>query len=397
MQKNKIVFGIFAIVIWTLSACKGYTSPVPKIANPITNECIRPIFNIAVPKIENMPGSEVHLQKIPPKGTWEMVANSPVPTETEIEMVANNNGLWISSPPVKKLYYYNIQKNTWRTYDKVGGLAGYPSSLFVSSDGVLWGYNIKPIDSDDTNKLPLISYYNSITDEFESISDIDGNFNQVTSVQSNFVEDDKGVLWAFMLERERVALYSFDPANLHTKRYFSLDKGGHHFSLAISPKGNIWYVNTSSGYLTQFIPSANKIEAFIEYPNVDDLEEMGSAFYLYFDDQERLWLDNTGWLDFTDPQKPTWNNIIPSSAFITEFSNYDTLPRDKYGFAKAYKNYQSSNGWYWFTSAAGIVRLDMEKEEWCLVSTGRSPVIEDNEGNIWIAVLGKLYKYHLPK
>ena len=56
--------------------------------------------------------------------------------------------------------------------------------------------------------------------------------------------------------------------------------------------------------------------------------------------------------------------------------------------------YQSSNGWYWF-KGAGIVRLDLEQGSWCLITTGRSDVVEDNDKNLWIAVFGHLYKYPL--
>ena len=57
--------------------------------------------------------------------------------------------------------------------------------------------------------------------------------------------------------------------------------------------------------------------------------------------------------------------------------------------------YHSSNDMYWFSSNAGIVRLNPQIGEWCLFTNYTSQVIEDESQNLWIVVNGVLYKYQL--
>jgi hypothetical protein len=118
---------------------------------------------------------------------------------------------------------------------------------------------------------------------------------------------------------------------------------------------------------------------------------MDRANYIFMDHSGRLWFANYAWLDFSNGSSPVWHRIIESPVFVTD----NKLPDSQYRMAYQYSTYQSSNGWYWFTGGNGIVRLNLEQGTWCLITTGISEVVEDNNHNLWIAVFDHLYKYRL--
>jgi ligand-binding sensor domain-containing protein len=158
----------------------------------------------------------------------------------------------------------------------------------------------------------------------------------------------------------------------------------------------IWYYEGEQKKLFVYSPVTREAQPYYGIPN---FERIGSPADLFFDRDGRLWVDNKGWLDFTGMGKPTWYEIIPSTAFLTDQGAFKTDdvegPLNRYGFSRPIYIFQSSNGWMWFTTLNGIIRLDFEKEEWCLFTNGSSLVAEDNNGYIWISVFDKLYKYHL--
>jgi hypothetical protein len=119
--------------------------------------------------------------------------------------------------------------------------------------------------------------------------------------------------------------------------------------------------------------------------------DFNSIGYLYFDLAGRLWVDDRGWLDYADPENPIWYRVIRSPAFLTDASR----PESQYGWTRPFSMLQSSNGQYWFSSIAGMVRLDPGTGEWCKFTTGYGPISEDDAHTLWIAVFDKLFKYPL--
>jgi hypothetical protein len=87
-----------------------------------------------------------------------------------------------------------------------------------------------------------------------------------------------------------------------------------------------------------------------------------------------------------------WHKVVRSPVFISDSSS----PENQYGWSSPNQIYQSSDGMYWFSdSNVGLVNLNPANGKWCKFTTGYSPISEDNQGNLWIAVFGKLYKYHI--
>ena len=390
MIKKVQLYG-FLVLILILSACGTQNTP-----SPVSAECAPPLFKVAMPIVTSLPGStaSVKSRDIKPMAGWVDVTDLPLTAgEHNVnKMVFKDNDIWMTFSSTQKVFRYRMNESKWNVYSAVGTFNGSPDNLFVAQDGTLWGYNIYAASFQDASpEQPSLSRYNNVTDQFDAVWDKTYSSKQIPNFDSNFVEDPHGLLWVLTQD----ALYSFDPKTLHAEQHSSFASGGFTTSLALAPDGSLWFFDTAKNHLVQYFPATGETRPYLGYPTVQDLKSSGSSFKLYFDHDWRLWVDKTGWLDFTNPKQPTWYQILPSSTFITEVVNYDTNPQPKYLFSLVENMYQSSNGWYWFASSAGIVRLNFEKEEWCLVTSEESPIVEDSQHNLWIAVFGKLYKYHL--
>ena len=133
-------------------------------------------------------------------------------------------------------------------------------------------------------------------------------------------------------------------------------------------------------------------------PRTDELKNYGmppdvsyTDIFLNFDRTGRLWLDEMAWLEISTSGQGTWYDVFRSPVFLTDRTGSER----HYMWASAFQTYESSNGLFWFASGAGLVRLDPANGEWCLTTTLRSPLAEDDQGNLWLAGDGQIYKYRL--
>ena len=208
-------------------------------------------------------------------------------------------------------------------------------------------------------------------------------------------------------EEQRIyKLLSFNTAQLQVTEHFTI-KAPYRMAkhpetsysdVAMGPDGKIWMADVGLEQLASYDPASGEYAVYDgRAPGVlSDLSRealIGYIYSLYVDRGGRLWLDDRGWIDFSNPRDPVWNTVIRSPVFI----NNVVSPEDQYNWDRPNHIYQSSDGLYWFSGAVGMVRFDSETGEWCKFTTGSSPITEDNQGNLWIAVYGKLYRYHLAR
>jgi len=382
---------VIIIVLTLISAC---FPSVPTTNDNGEDECVPPLYTVAFPIITPEKSSSVIPRQITPQGNWKIQETLPFP-QNELGHFAfrqNQNEFWFTVPRSNKIFRYLINDKQWKSYQVVGWTL---SKLFMSTDGTVWGGGIRFTTSNESGKTyPFLSQFNDETDSFEYVEDASG-FLQIPQVRlvSNIVEDDSGLLW-FFVEGEDQTLVSFNIKTRQVQQHYYLNRGDTR-KLAIGKDGSIWFGDISENHIIQYAPSTHETHIYKGYPEPVEFGGLGfdlsEVNYLFFDHSGRLWLANNGWLDFSNADSPTWNRIIESPVFITEVG----LPLSRYAISYQYSTFQSSNDWYWFTGGSGIARRDLEKESWCLMTTGISEVIEDNDYNLWIAVFGHLYKYAL--
>jgi len=371
-----------------VSSCASGTVTQTKTATTNDSECLPPLFAVSYPIIT--PESSKNPAGIPLQGNWEIQENLPDNIRpAEFILRPQQNELWFAS--LMGLYKYSIENKTWKSY-QTNDLANFRhpewnniERLFVSSDGTIWGSITDSSLLGDDNH-PLLVRFNDSTDHFDFVPDKNGllGVQDVHRISTNMVEDQLGRLW-FSASNPNVTegnLYSFD-----TKTYEAQTHDVSTLSyFAAGPDGDIWYL-TSSG-VDRYNPATGDTR-FYNYPYQDNW----GAYKLYFDRSGNLWLDGNGWLDLSNDDAPIWNKVLASPIFTFEAPHPE---KGRYHAENPGIPFQSSNGLYWFSETGGLLRLDLEKEKWCLMSRGEgSNIVEDANHNLWMIADNKLYKYAL--
>lgn len=362
--------------------------------------CIPPVERLAFPLDANSSSNEVR-PEILPLGDWQFQAALPKASKRENtpQIIARSKEVWILPLLGTEVFRYRTDTKKWKTYRAIDTIAAVPRNLFLTRNEALWGLGVITKDLDSEIEVSFLSRYNDQVDQFESVRDIGGILDNVLVISSpQYVsEDEMGQFWFFASSPsdEDVGLYSFDPSSQKAEKHLSLPPGLVYAGPVAKNEDEIWfYSGGSERQLLKYSASTHQVEPYYGPPS---FEEIGHITLLFSDKDGKIWLDNKGWLDFKEAEHPTWYEIIRSPVFLTDngwYPNSDGVP-SRYGWSVPFSISQSSNGWFWFTTIHGIIRLDPKKEEWCMFTTGSSPVVEDNEGNIWIVVFDKLYKYQL--
>ncbi len=347
-------------------------------------------------------------KEIPPSGSWQVESSLPQTGYINSLVTHSSNEIWIIIDD--DLFKYNINSRQWQKVLLPGNFTDSPISLYAANDGTLWGIDLSRFNKLKNDKeLPLLMRFNETTNNFEFVKDVDGILNSGMDV-GTIIEpsiNENGELWMILVEEiDQEYLYyllSFNPKNKKVVKHLtaqakvqnSVSDESRFNDLAILPDGLVWISDYGKGQLIYYDPSTGESNIYKGYSGaLDDIsnEDLHHVNNLYVDRIGRLWVDDRGFLDFSNPKDPMWHKIVRSPIFIGDARS----PENQYGWSRPDLMYQSTDGIYWFSDAGnGMINLDPTTGEWCKFTTGSSPIAEDNQGNLWIAVFGKLYKYKL--
>jgi streptogramin lyase len=378
---------------------------------PSIGDCIHPPVTWEYPVQNTITlGTIVEsISEIPPSGSWKLESILPlVPSGQAIikSLVFHPpNEIWILM--YKKLFRYRIDSRSWDEFNTINGLNTTPSRLFVSKDGTLWGVDHSVYgEPKNAERIPFLSRFDEVTGQFVFVSDQDqiltSNLDIIDITES--VTNQNEEIWMLVVENlEQDILYkliSFDSKSLHltthvtteASRYSSTLVESKYGDLAITFDGVVWLADYGKGQLFFYDPEIRRLDYFQGSSNViNDNSTAAQRFisYLYVDRKGNLWVDDRGWLDFSNSINPVWHKVIRSTVFISDSAS----PENKYVWSRPNQMFQSLDGSYWFSDYnVGIVNLDPNTGVWCKFTTGYSPITEDNLGNLWIVIYGKLYK-----
>lgn len=363
------------------------------IDSSIEAECTPPLFDLAYPYEATR---SYEPTPIPLPKQWE-----PQLSEDQLFskfaaigsiVVRNDDEIWLTAPlmrytpSTKKLTEYSIRNEAGDEFS--------PYGFFVSKDNTLWALGNKYVSGELLYELYL-SRYDEQTDAFEIIMDQDGIFMSIRQpgMYDQMIEDEAGVLWIIFAE----TLISFDPDTHQAKRVLGIEQGYRlsWTSLELASDGGLWLVgwlpsgpkdNSGRSIRTvlRYDPETNKTR---DYGNPNNNGTIGEMF---IDHQGRLWAHDFGWLNTSEPESALWNLIIRSSVFINDNPSHRFQYSRNLGFPKL----ETLDQYIWFTFFNGLVRLDLETSQWCLLST--LPILsiaEDSQNNLWTASQGQIYRY----
>ena len=410
---------ITALGTLILGACGQTTQPSPVALAATTSsemplhqydECIPPFTDLAIPA-----GSgEIERQsqtQIPPRG-WESISAIPNPSEhlAVSNFTASGNSIWVlyrNNESKDVMARYSASTNEWKYYATPKNSYGVPTDFIVASKtGELWGYYSFFSTEGLEDGLSLLVRYNVIKDQFESVIDKQGLLQTPRTISSKIVVDENGRFWMFVkdgLNDSSPTLYSFDPVTLQAEKHNVYSET---FSPFIRRDGKLWIPDWPAGKLALYDPTTRQVQYFDSIKtftlskgetHVKFTEVIEGAGPLYLDRSERLWFGYTGWLDLKISEDIGWYKIITPPEFVI----YTESPLPMYVLSPTTLRgmHQSSNGWMWFSTTDGVVRLKMldsfQHGEWCKVTNGVSNVVEDQQGNLWMIVFSKIYKYHI--
>lgn len=402
IRQRLVLVTLLLVFIVCTTACQPESS---------IGECIPPPVTWEFP--EGLQSDQAFLdEKIPPSGGWKTETSLPT-DDTPYDLVVHNDDIWVLM--YEKLFRYHTVTRTWDEFTTIGDLDTAPLNLYQARDGTLWAIGFGTYeDLDILRARPFLARYNDATGHFELVQDRD---QMLTSAMflidiTEPANSSDGEMW--ILVNESVAeeqrsykLFSFNPARLQVTEHFAKEAPYRmaeypqttYSAIAMGPDGKIWMADVGLEQLVYYDPVSGEHIAYDGHTSgilrwMSSEALIGYIHGLYVDRVGRLWLDDRGWIDFSNPRNPSWHTVVRSPVFISD----SVSPENQYAWSRPSQIYQSSDEMYWFADAnVGMVRLNPETGEWCKFTTGFSPIAEDSQGNLWIAVYGKLYRYQLPR
>lgn len=367
----------------------GECAPPPvKLAFPVGVEKPSP-FDV-LPRVV-LPSTEWEEKKLLPHILPYEDISQISATSIAYQTILQSERIWFAIgntrfPENMGVYSYDFQNDKFLIYTTIDKSKAYPLELFVSLDGGLWGYYIAK--NNPNEDLYLLSKYDPKLDSFifvmEPLLAEEDELSKITDIHS----DSQGKMWLAVRSKKFNGFIQFDPITEKVLGKFQLQNKFSKF--AIASDQTIWFVaNDKKLYRFDFL--SKQVASYKElYPvtmtNDNMLDDLPTDT-LYLDRDGKIWIGDVGWLDFS-LEDPVFYKIIRSPVFVNDY----VAPQNQYAWQHPSSIYQDSHNKFWF-SGPGLVKLDTQNAEWCLLASQSSPLVEDKDGNLWAVFFGRIYKY----
>lgn len=403
-----LAYSLMALV--ALSACAAPTyAPASTPAPTPVPGCIPPPASIAFPVYATRgPGSLPTPVPMSPEFEPQLSdeQRQTFNSYAVVSLVArSSDDIWIAAASDRPVIRYQPSAQTVVTYTvKIDDKEVAPDGLLLSRDGTLWGIDY------GVHVPCFLSRYDVRSDRFVLVCDencilVKNDYDVVRAA-----EDSRGDLW-FVINTDSAdspceprdtasetmpvsAVVRYNPSTNRAERMLTEDRGFLYGDIAIASDDTVWLVVVHrddepprDGLIYRYDPRTDELKNYGMPPDVSYTD-----IFLYFDRAERLWLDEMAWLEISASGQGTWYEVFHSPVFLTDRIGGGEW---QYAWTGSFQTYESSNGLFWFASGAGLVRLDPANGEWCLMTTLSSPIAEDDQGNLWLAGDGQIYKYRL--
>jgi hypothetical protein len=375
-------------------------------------------FAYRVPEV----GVRLYDEKILPLPPWEIVTRLPENQNVDknsnywMETIRTVNGkdeIWFGKRTRQGGYWgekfyidnyhyekiiYKPNKREWDRSTVLADIEGtdvYVDTLYVTSDGSLWGTNRwnTRLDQHSFTQVPVISKYNDVTGRFEfaqgvlSIPIVEDVFDYYD--WPIILLDSEDIFWIFI---PKDAIYSYNTRTSRIKKH-ALIPDIDVQEAVLAPDGNIYFQKLSffaeiqRDEIYQFSPDTEEIIPIIP-PN-----DHWPSGLIGVDYSGNLWI---GAIGYRTPEG-FWQLLHPDPEGYIE--NYWKDPR----WATPTLLLESTNGILWFSKWTdapgneGLAWYDPRIGEGCWFTTEVVfySFLEDSHQNLWLLLDGNLYKYAL--
>ncbi len=389
LKTNVSMFYLF-IISFLVSGVLVSCQPAKKSeSNGI--DCLPPLFEFSFPYKE--PANEE--ERSPATSVANIIPqtdkkNQPITIYEGNLVVRNDDEIWLLEPLMRYIPSTKEIKE-YIVWDNEGDMV-YPGSLFLASDNTLY----VEVNNSHRNGIAF-ARYDDKNDSFEIVSPATKMLlgRHVVPEGHTVFEDRDGNFW-FVYEN---TLLFFNPKTQQTEKMLGEEQGYFPMNVLTKASNDVFFV------LVETIEERGKDEItysdtkIIQYnTRTGNTQYIGtpsvSARYLgklFVDEKNRLWVSDYGYYKLDNSGSWKWYQVIQSPIFIT-----DQMVgfQYQYQWTIAYPSLNTYNKYLWFTFSGGLARLDINKNEWCLVA--RMPVFDvakDSHENLWFVSDKQLYKY----
>ena len=354
---------------------------------------------------------------VEPMFPWKRVLKLPdfitnsgnSPQLSGARMLGGNAELWVrgdgnpilapTMDSVKKFYLFNPESMEWETVsanvlDTKDVIVG---QIFISSDGSIWGRNVRSGMSRSNDPLPLLSKFNEETRRFQFVPNvielpliIEKSSNRVNlGIEILLSKDD--VFWFFVFDD---GIYSYNPSSSITTRHRDLPQievakaiessDGNLYFYRVSDSGN----NIEEDTLSVFNPTTGEL-ASLAPPD----EFWPSFSGIALDKNGDLWLGSVAKI----MANGTWELLYPNVEYF-----FDNVQKWIPVWAPPRVLFESSDGKLWFLNYRdtdivyeGLAWFDPKQGTGCYFTNIATQIVEI-DGSVWLIVDGSLFRYKLP-
>lgn len=331
---------------------------------------------------------------IPPASPWVLEESIPLdyPELLAVRKLGHNTTeFWIWNDFEEEnsslaLHVFRSDTSEWRTValdDNLPGIFSPILALHVLPDNSVWAvHNLWA-----TTNVVILGKYDETTETIKPVRNlIEVRSRDDTERPIVLLDNKKSIFW-FLVPYGFI--YSYDPSPDVLTRHISISDLDLR-DAAITQNGDIYILNDDrsleqTNVLFLYSPQTKTIE-----PVFWQLEPQPYyGFNLLADHADRLWFGSFGWME----SEGIWYQLLRSPLFVT--TNLDLGGPRTFRWLPPRIMLESPNNVFWFSGPNGLFSLDFNKGEWCWVSTFRSNIVQDSDGNLWIIGDGKVYRHPL--
>ncbi|NMB68431.1 MAG: hypothetical protein GYA20_06690 [Chloroflexi bacterium] len=393
---------LFLLVCLILCSCSNISTSLqskPIDLNPSTtlserdeDGCIPPLVTFAYPYGDSglmNPGD--HSMLLP--DNWKLITSIPGKKETRdnasynFQLIRPKNGydeLWMTDESKGSIYFVRTDTREWTKVNEFQESFSH-YFLFADSNNAIWlTYRYEQAEPpsfwryDEAKNTFILMYGDASLSSIYKTSDV-----------LSYQVDREGVFWAGIKVKEddnpisTDILYRFDPITMTGQVRYTFTQDDYP-TIEIDHKGNIFFADIKNSTVFNYSPVTHQIR---DYKIPLDISSFPWVS-LFFDNQNRLWINDLGWFDFsTDSDYPQWFTVIRSPIFI-----YYLTPSGIWHWTSPKMQLEDENRVIWFSATSGTGWVNDHKGKWCLITTYDSNVFEDSQNNIWVLINGAFYR-----